>query len=57
MNDKKMTYMGPERRRGSRRKKPDRREEIRFEPDKEDRRNSTGRRDEDYDPWKDPKNR
>lgn len=57
MSKDKPTYLGPEQRRNQRRKKPDRREEIRFEPDKEDRRQSTGRREEDYDPWKDPKNR
>jgi len=38
------TYKGPERRRDRRRKTADRRQEIRFEPDGEDRRKSNGRR-------------
>lgn len=41
------TYKGPERRREQRRKKTDRREEVRFEPDLEDRRKDYGRRRED----------
>ena len=42
------TYKGPERRRrGQRREKTDRREEVRFEPDREDRRKNRGRRKED----------
>jgi hypothetical protein len=41
------TYKGPERRREPRRKKTDRREEVRFEPDLEDRRKNHGRRRED----------
>jgi len=46
------TYTGPERRREQRRKNPDRREEIRFEPGKEDRRKNKGRRKTDGDIWK-----
>lgn len=38
------TYNGPERRKENRRKQPDRRENVRFEPGKEDRRKSRGRR-------------
>lgn len=38
------TYKGPERRRDQRRKTADRRQEIRFEPDREDRRKRGGRR-------------
>jgi hypothetical protein len=47
-------YTGPERRRGPRRKKTDRREEVRFEPEKKDRRGNAGRRksDKDGDLWK-----
>lgn len=41
------TYKGPERRREQRRKKTDRREEVRFEPDLEDRRKNNGQRKED----------
>jgi len=37
-------YKGPERRRSQRRKTADRRQEIRFEPDREDRRKNKGRR-------------
>ncbi|GGC01181.1 hypothetical protein GCM10011352_29140 [Marinobacterium zhoushanense] len=36
-----------------RRQQPDRREEIRFEPGKKDRRQSRGRRAEDRDMWED----
>ena len=43
-------YMGVERRRFNRRAVEDRRGEIRFELSKEDRRNSTGRREHDSDP-------
>lgn len=46
----KKKYMGVERRRFNRRAVEDRREEIRFELSKEDRRNSTGRREHDSDP-------
>lgn len=46
------TYTGPERRREQRRKNPDRREEIRFEPGKDDRRKNKGRRKTDGDIWK-----
>lgn len=38
------TYKGPERRRDQRRKTSDRRQDIRFEPDREDRRKNSGRR-------------
>ena len=41
------TYKGPERRREQRREKTDRREEVRFEPDREDRRKNYGRRKKD----------
>ena len=45
-------YKGPERRReGERRKTADRREEIRFEPDREDRRKNRGRRKTDQPFW------
>ena len=37
-------YLGPERRRGERRKSGERREMIRFEPGKEDRRSGKDRR-------------
>jgi hypothetical protein len=37
-------YRGPERRRGDRRKSTDRRDEIRFEPQKDDRRSGKDRR-------------
>ena len=37
-------YRGPERRKGERRVSSDRREEIRFEPDKDDRRSGKDRR-------------
>ncbi|GAA4501919.1 hypothetical protein [Pseudaeromonas paramecii] len=40
-------YTGPERRRGERRQQTDRRKDIRWEPDKEDRRQSPGRRKDD----------
>jgi hypothetical protein len=40
-------YKGPERRRHQRREKTDRREEVRFEPDREPRRKKNGRRRED----------
>lgn len=49
-NDK-APYLGPERRREPRRKSRDRRIDIRFEPDKEDRRQKPGRRKDDHDPW------
>jgi len=44
MSDQDKTYAGPERRKGERRKVNDRREMIRFEPDKEPRRKSKDRR-------------
>ena len=43
-------YMGPERRRGNRRGGHDRRLDVRFEPSKEDRRQSHGRRHDDKSP-------
>ncbi len=46
------TYNGPERREDHRRKKRDRRVDIRFEPDKEDRRKNPGRRKGDGDLWR-----
>ena len=49
MTDKETPYSGPEQRRDHRRKKQDRRNEIRFEPDKEDRRKNPGRRKSDRD--------
>lgn len=44
MSDQDKTYAGPERRKGERRKVNDRREMIRFEPDKEPRRKGKDRR-------------
>ncbi|MEW8485148.1 MAG: hypothetical protein AB2705_08230 [Candidatus Thiodiazotropha sp.] len=44
MEREKLPYTGPERRIEQRRKNPDRRELIRFEPDKEPRRRGSGRR-------------
>ncbi len=41
-----------ERRHEQRRQSSDRRDSIRFEPDKEDRRRNKGRRELDKDPWK-----
>lgn len=38
------TYKGPERRHGQRRNVADRRQDIRFEPDRENRRKNSGRR-------------
>jgi len=46
------TYTGPERRSDQRRKKSDRREDIRFEPGKDDRRQGKGRRKSDGDLWR-----
>jgi hypothetical protein len=43
-------YSGPERREGNRRSGKDRREEVRFEVDKEDRRQRPGRRKGDKSP-------
>ena len=45
-------YNGPDQRREHRRKKTDRREDIRFEPEKDDRRKSPGRRSTDGDIWR-----
>ncbi len=43
-------YVGPERRRSDRRGGKDRRENVRFELQKEDRRKGNGRREEDHQP-------
>ena len=43
-------YKGVERRKENRRKKSDRRTEVRFEPGKEDRRQNSGRREDDASP-------
>ncbi len=48
--DGKQKYKGPERRRDNRRDAQDRREEVRFEPGKDDRREKPGRRKEDKAP-------
>lgn len=45
------SYQGAERRQKQRRQTPDRRVDIRFEPNKRDRRQSTGRRVSDGDVW------
>ena len=47
LDPKKKKYMGIERRRDDRRKAQDRRVDVRFDLDKEDRRQCTGRREED----------
>jgi hypothetical protein len=47
----KSEYNGPERRKGERRKIPDRRAEIRFEPDKSPRRSKKDRRKDNQDIW------
>ncbi len=44
-------YKGPDQRKEQRRKNVDRREDIRFEMDNENRRKSRGRRREDGDIW------
>lgn len=44
-----LPYKGPERRKEIRRTKADRRQEIRFEPEKDDRRQNPGRRQGDRD--------
>jgi hypothetical protein len=46
-------YQGPDRRKGQRRKNRDRRDEIRFEPDKDDRRSGKDRRSTDH--WGQPR--
>jgi len=51
VTEDKEAYHGPEQRKGHRRKKTDRREDIRFEPSKEDRRKRSGRRHDDGDVW------
>lgn len=45
------TYVGEDRRKEPRRKSTDRREDIRFEPGKDDRRKNRGRRKTDGDVW------
>ncbi|WP_200877028.1 hypothetical protein [Porticoccus hydrocarbonoclasticus] len=49
----KGAYIGEDRRKEQRRKNPDRRDDIRFEPNKEDRRDNRGRRKTDGDVWRD----
>ncbi|MEJ2343952.1 MAG: hypothetical protein P8076_07000 [Gammaproteobacteria bacterium] len=51
MPDNSESYSGPERRRGQRRKLNDRREMVRFEPDKTPRRSGKDRR-SDKDIWR-----
>ena len=52
MSEEKDTYEGPERRTGKdRRVSTDRRDMIRFEPDKDDRRKQKERRKKDVDMW------
>lgn len=46
-NGDKTVYRGPDQRRETRRQTSDRRDSIRFEPDKDDRRKGPGRRKED----------
>ncbi|WP_438951085.1 hypothetical protein [Porticoccus sp.] len=46
------SYVGEDRRKEQQRKSDDRREDIRFEPDKEDRRKNRGRRKTDGDIWR-----
>lgn len=45
-------YNGPEQRKDQRRKATDRRNDIRFEPIKDDRRKNSGRRKTDADLWR-----
>ena len=49
----KVAYIGEDRRKEQRRKSPDRRDDIRFEPNKDDRRVNRGRRKADGDVWQD----
>ncbi|MCG5509361.1 hypothetical protein [Ectothiorhodospira lacustris] len=49
--DNPQPYTGPERRRGERRKQPDRREMIRFELEKDPRRSGRDRRKDRRDLW------
>lgn len=51
MADEEKPYTGPDMRREQRRKTPDRRQEIRFEPGKTNRRKNAGRRKDDGDKW------
>ncbi len=48
--DGEKKYMGPERRRNTRRSGKDRRTDVRFEPGKDDRRKNYGRRHDDNGP-------
>lgn len=49
MTEKDLPYKGPEQRAEVRRTKGERRQEIRFEPEKKDRRQNPGRRKSDKD--------
>ncbi len=51
MGDENKPYSGPERRKGERRKKKDRRDMIRFELDKKLRRSGKDRRKKNKDLW------
>ena len=51
MSEGNKPYTGPERRKGERRKNTDRRESIRFEPDKKPRRSGKDRRKNSRDLW------
>lgn len=51
-DEAEINWDGKERRSGEdRRKSHDRRDDIRFEPGKPDRRKNRGRRKEEFDPW------
>lgn len=50
-SDSDKPYAGPERRKGERRKNQDRRDMVRWEPDKEDRRSGKDRRKVNQDIW------
>lgn len=52
MDEKEQPYTGPDSRRQQRRKGGDRRQDIRFEPGKDDRRKGPGRRKTDGDMWR-----
>ena len=49
----KGAYIGEDRRKEQRRKSPDRRDDIRVEPNKDERRENRGRRKTDDDVWRD----
>jgi hypothetical protein len=51
MSEENKPYTGPERRKGERRKSSDRRESIRFEPEKNPRRSGKDRRKNSRDLW------